>query len=154
MQVSWGSAYVKSMRLGATTFDGAKLDLMNGAGGAELSVLMGAANSSISGTVQDSKGPAANLMVVLLPADENPNPDSDDDEMGFNFQRIVGTAGDGSYSFDHIAPGSYRLVAVPENEMEISGNQVIDYEDQMETVTVGPNDKITKDLKRRDPTPQ
>ena len=46
VEVSWGNSYVKSVRLGATAFDGAKVDLMNGAGGAELSVLMGAANSS------------------------------------------------------------------------------------------------------------
>jgi len=145
VRVSWGTAYVKSVRLGATTFEGATLDLMNGAGGAELSVLMGAANSSISGTVQDAKGSAAGLMVILLPAEADE--DSED-------EKIAGTGADGTYSFDHVAPGSYRLVAVPENEMEISGSQVIGYEDQMESVTVGAKDKITKDLKRREPTPQ
>jgi len=106
---------------------------------------MGAANSSISGTVQDAKGSAAGLMVILLPAEADE--DSED-------EKIAGTGADGTYSFDHVAPGSYRLVAVPENEMEISGSQVIGYEDQMESVTVGAKDKITKDLKRREPTPQ
>jgi Carboxypeptidase regulatory-like domain len=150
VQVSWGAAYVKSVRLGATTFDGAKLDLMNGAGGAELSVLMGAANSSISGTVQDSKGPATNVVVVLLAADG----DSDDEEMDFSSSKYSGTGTDGNYSFDHVAPGNYHMVAVPENELEIRDHQVIGYDDQMESVTVGPKDKITKDLKRRESTPQ
>ena len=152
VQVSWGSDYIKSVRLGPTTTDGAMLDLMHGAGGADLSVLVGAANSSISGSVHDSKGPAANLMVVLLPPESDE--DSDDDEMEFGMQRFTGTGVDGTYSFDHVAPGSYRLVAVPENEMQMRGNQVIGYEDQMESVTVGPKDKVTKDLKRREPTPQ
>jgi hypothetical protein len=57
VMASWGSDYIKSVRLGATTTDGATLDLMRGSGGAELSVLMAAANSSISGTVQDSNRP-------------------------------------------------------------------------------------------------
>jgi hypothetical protein len=109
---------------------------------------------AISGTVQDSKGPAANLMVVLLPADRDADGDFDDEEMEFGMQKFVGTAGDGTYSIDHLPPGTYRLVAVPENEMDVRGNQVIGYEDQTETVTVGPKDKITKDLKRREPTPQ
>ena len=146
VQVSWGTAYVKSVRLGATTFDGAMLDLMNGSGGAELSVLMGAANGSISGTVQDSKGPAANLVVVLLPADRDA--DADDDDMDFGPTKYSGTGADGTYSFDHIAPGDYRIVAAPE------GIRVIDYEDQMETITVGANDKLTKDLKHVESAPQ
>jgi hypothetical protein len=150
--VSWGNDYVKSVRLGATTFDGAKLDLMNGSGGAELSVLMGAANGSISGTVQDSKGPAKDLMVVLLPA--NGDTDPDEEGMEYGLQKITGTGADGTYLIDHVAPGNYRIVAVPENEMEMQGNLVIGYEDQMESVIVGAKDKITKDLKRREPTPQ
>ena len=147
VQVSWGTAYVKSVRLGATTFDGPNVNLMNGSGGAELSVLMAAAKGSISGTVQGSNGPAAGLVVVLLPAEA-------EDGADYSVDKEAESGADGSYSFDHVAPGSYRLVAVPPNEMEITGDQVIGYEDQMETVTVGPNDKITKDLKRRDPTPQ
>jgi hypothetical protein len=116
VMVSWGSDYIRSVRLGSS--------------------------------------PAKDLMVVLLPADGGADADSDDEVMGFGFQKSVGTAGDGTYSFDHVAPGTYRLVAVPENEMERSGNQVIGYEDQMETVTVRPKDKVTKDLKRRGPTSQ
>jgi hypothetical protein len=111
VMVSWGSDYIRSVRLGSS--------------------------------------PAKDLMVVLLPADGDADADSDDEVMGFGFQKSVGTAGNGTYSFDHVAPGTYRLVAVPENEMEMSGNQVIGYEDQMETVTVRPKDKVTKDLKRR-----
>lgn len=151
VQVSWGSDYIKSVRLGSTTTDGATLDLMRGSSGAELSVLMAAANSSVSGTVQDAKGPAAGLMVVLVPAGE----EEDDEFMGFeDGAKYSETKPDGSYSIDHVAPGDYQIVAVPANEMRLQGNRVIGYEDQMESVTVGVKDKVTKDLKRRDPTPQ
>jgi hypothetical protein len=155
VQVSWGTDYIKSVRLGSTTTDGAALDLMRGSGGADLSVLMGAANSSISGTVQDSKGPAAGVIVVLVPAAHDADEETDDDFTGFDDNaKYSGTKPDGSYSFDHVAPGDYQIVAVPENEMSLQGNRVIGFEDQMESVTVGPKDKVTKDLKRREPTPQ
>ena len=150
VEVTWGTDYVKSVRLGATTFDGGKLDLMNGSGGAELSVLMGAANSTISGTVQNSKGPAAGMTVALFPADEDAD---DDDEMNFTTNEVT-TGADGAYSFLLIAPGTYRIVAVPENELEVRNHQAIGYEDQTETITVEAKDKITKDLKWHEPTPQ
>ena len=38
--------------------------------------------------------------------------------------------------------------------MSLQGNRVLGYEDQMESVTVGTKDKVTKDLKRRTPTSQ
>ena len=80
VMVSWGSDYIKSVRLGSTTTEGATLDLMRGSGGADLSVLMAAANSSISGTVQDAKGPAAGLTVVLVPDRSQDTGDDIDDE--------------------------------------------------------------------------
>jgi len=151
VMASWGSDYIKSVRLGATTTNGATLDLMHGSGGADLSVLMAAANGSISGTVQDAKGPAAGMMVVLVAAGE----ETDEELMNFGGGgEYSGTKPDGSYSFDHVAPGDYQIVAVPENELSLQGNRVIGYEDQMENVTVGAKDKVTKDLKRREPTPQ
>jgi hypothetical protein len=51
-------------------------------------------------------------------------------------------------------PESYKLVALPENEIAIEGNDVLGYEDQMVTIEVGTDEKVTKDLKRRPPTPQ
>ena len=61
-------------------------------------------------------------------------------------------AADGSYSFANVAPGSYKLVAVPESELEVQGNNVLGYEDQMESVQVGAQDKVIKDLKHRPST--
>jgi hypothetical protein len=47
--------------------------------------------------------------------------------MGFSSEPYAETAADGTYSIDHMAPGSYRIVAVPQNEMEVRGNQVPGY---------------------------
>jgi protocatechuate 3,4-dioxygenase beta subunit len=139
VQVSWGTSYVRSMRLGSTAIEGAVLDLRSGSGGADLTIVMGAANGSVSGTVTDESGHAAGLMVVL----------AGDDEDGIG-TRSTGTKADGSYSFDHLAPGDYHIVAVPESDMAMEGT----YEDQMESVKVRPKEKVTKDLKLRPPAVQ
>jgi len=44
---------------------GAKLDLRNGAGGAAMTILVGAATGEVSGTVRDEKGPVAQAPVTL-----------------------------------------------------------------------------------------
>jgi hypothetical protein len=144
VQVAWGTAYVKPMRLGSTSIEGPTLDLMRGAGGADLAVLMGAANSSISGTVQDANGSASDLIVVLTSGE-----DARDSQA-----RYTPIKADGTYSFDHLAPGSYLIAAVSGDDLAVQGNHVIGYEGQTETVRVGARDKVTKDLKRRSPTAQ
>lgn len=138
VQVSWGTSYVKSMRLGSTAIDGAVLDLSRGSSGADLSILMGAANSSVSGTVEGAGGHASDVIVVL----------AGEDEHGIGM-RYAGVGADGTYTFDHLAPGEYQIVAIPESDMAMQGNKVIGYEDQMESVKVGPKEKATKDLKQR-----
>jgi len=140
VRVSWGTAYVKSMRLGSVAIDGPLLDLSKGSGGADLSILMGAANGSLSGTVQNVGGDAAAVTVVLTV----------DGERGLDREnQYVEPSADGTYSFDHLAPGNYLIVAVPEDDMAIQGNKVLGFEDQMESVKVGPKEKVTKDLKLR-----
>lgn len=143
VRVSWGTSYVKSVRLGSTAIEGDVLDLSKGSGGADLSIVMGAANGSISGTVTDDGGSAADLTVVL----------TGEDEEGIG-NRYTGIRADGKYSFDHLAPGNYQLVAVPEDDLSMQGNKVPGYEDRMESVKVGPKEKVTKDLRRRPPTQQ
>lgn len=134
-------AYVKSMRLGSMEIDGAVLDLSNGSGGADLTLLLSAATGSISGTVQDDQGNAAGTVVVLTDATG---------ETDFDPRRT--TAGsDGSYTFANLPPGSFRLVAVQESDPEIQGDVVPGYENLMETVDIGAGEKVTKNLKRRMP---
>ena len=117
--------YAKSMRLGSTPIDGPVLDLSNGSGGADLTLLLSAATGSISGTVQ------AGTVVVLT---------------GFDDRKA--TAGpDGTYTIDHLPPGSYQIVAVSDTEPV----NLIGYENLMETVDVGPGEKVTKDLQVRTP---
>jgi hypothetical protein len=123
--------YVKSMRLGTTAIDGALLDLSNGSGGADLTLLLSAATGSVSGTVQ------AGTVVVLTEAGE---------ETGFDTRQA--TAGpDGTYTINNLPPGSYKLVAVSDAEPD----NLLGYENQMETVEVGTGEKVTKDLQRRTP---
>ena len=113
------------MRLGSTPIDGPVLDLSNGSGGADLTLLLSAATGSISGTVQ------AGTVVVLT---------------GFDDRKA--TAGpDGTYTIDHLPPGSYQIVAVWDTEPV----NLIGYENLMETVDVGPGEKVTKDLQVRTP---
>jgi hypothetical protein len=133
--------YVKSMRLGSTAIDGAILDLSNGSGPADLTLLLSAATGSTSGTVQDDRGTAAGTVVVLTEAGP---------ETGFDAQKA--TAGpDGTYTFANLPPGSYRLVAVEESNPAIRDNDVLGYDNLMETVEVQAGAKVTKDLKRRMP---
>jgi len=40
---------------------------------------------------------------------------------------------------------------VPENDLVVQGNTVLGYEDLMESVTVGAQEKVIKDLKRATP---
>jgi hypothetical protein len=134
-------AYVKSMRLGSTAIEGAILDLNNGSGGAGLSILLSAATGSISGTVQDDRGTAAGTVVVLTEAGP---------ETGFDTRKTTAGA-DGTYTFANLPPGSYRLVAVEESNPSIRENDVLGYDNLMETVEVQAGSKVTKDLKRRMP---
>ena len=138
VNAAWGTSYIKSTRLGAGVNDGNILDLRNGSGGSDLSLLMSAATGSVSGVVQTSGEGREGTMVVLTAAAE---------ETIFG-ARYAMPGVDGAYTIDGLPPGSYILVAVPESSA-IQGNTVPGYEDQMETVQVGAREKVTKDLKRR-----
>jgi hypothetical protein len=135
-------AYVKSMRLGSTVIEGAVLDLSNGSNATDLSLLLSASSGSISGTVQDDKGNAAGTVVVLVEAGP--------EETGFEARNATAGA-DGTYTIANLPPGSYKLVAVDESDPAILNNDVLGYENLMETVEVGVGEKVTKDLKRRMP---
>jgi len=128
VRLSWDTAYVKSMQLGSTTFDGSVLDLRNGAGKADLTLLVAAATGSISGAVRDDKGnAAADTQVSLVESDSEA-------ESPIRFST---TMSDGTYTFANLPPGSYKIAAGEPGELETNA----------ETVDLGDGDKVTKDLK-------
>jgi protocatechuate 3,4-dioxygenase beta subunit len=134
VNLRWGTTYIKSMRLGSTAFDGPNLDLSNGAGGAELTVRVAAARGSISGTVQGSSEQRAGLVVMLV------------QQFGDDTDVLSSPVKpDGSWSFDKLPPARYEIRAVPEKDVEYLAGQMDD--DETETVDLGADEKVTKDLK-------
>ena len=128
VHLSWNTAYVKSMRLGSRTVEGSLLDLTNGAGDADLTLVVAAATGSITGIVQDEKGKAAMGLQLVLSAS--------DPAVG-SLIRTTTTTADGTYIFINVPPGSYKIV---------SGEQ-----DNGEMVELRDGDKVTKDLKAPPP---
>ena len=138
--LSWDSAYVKAVRMGGTTTDGAVLDLSNGSGGADLALLLGTETGSVSGTVRDDQGKAMEARVFLAEDDDDPIP----------LSRGAVAKQDGTYSFENVAPGKYRLVAAPEEDLElIRVLGFVGYEDLMERIDVRAGDKAAVDLRLR-----
>jgi hypothetical protein len=140
--LSWDSAYVKSMRLGTTETDGDVLDLSNGAAGAELTLVLGTVVGSVSGTVHDDVGNAAESRVILAR-------DRGEDAI-FAFQSFK-TKADGTYSFPNVPPGSYKLLAVPEDDADLVLQRygLTEYNDVMNSVEINAGDKVPLDLELR-----
>jgi hypothetical protein len=136
--VMWqgGQGYVKSMRLGSAEIDGQILDLTAGAAGAALTVVISAQFGSISGTVQTDPQ-TAGLAVVLVAGGQG----------WMNFAE-VGTGG--SYSFDNVVPGEYKLTAISRSDLDTiqqDEDGLGTYAPVTETVTIRAGEKTTQDLK-------
>jgi len=138
--LSWGPAYVRSVRIGSTETEGDILDVRNGPAG-PVTIAVSSLMCRISGTVSGSSGPAANTRVALVPEAGS----------GRGFQSTMVKA-DGTYSFMALPPGIYKLAATDAdfnpNRYE-PGAALEDYEDVAETIELRPGEKITKDLKRK-----
>ena len=139
-RVIWagGRGFVKSMRLGQSEVSGSILDLGNGAAGAARTVVVGDKYGSLSGTVQTDGASTASLRVLMLP---------DGSEQGFQLG-VIGT--EGSYSFNNVIPGTYKLAAIAEadvNGVIQGGDEWDQYAPVTETVTIAASDKVTQDLK-------
>jgi len=138
--LSWGPAYVRSVRIGSTETEGDILDVRNGPAG-PITIAVSSLMCQVSGTVNDSNGPAANTRVVLVPEAGS----------GRSLQSASVKA-DGTYLFIALPPGKYTLAATDgdfnPNRYE-PGAALEDYEDVAETIDLRPGDKITKDLKRK-----
>jgi hypothetical protein len=140
--LSWDSAYVKSMRLGTTKTDGDVLDLSNGAGGAELTLELGTVVDSVAGTVHDDRGNAAEARVILA---------RDRGEDAIFASQSVRTKADGGYSFAKVPPGSYKLLAVPEDDADLvlQGYGLAEYNDVMNSVEIHAGETVALDLDLR-----
>jgi hypothetical protein len=136
ISISSEEAYVKSMRLGSVAIEGQVLDLSNGSNGADLSLLVSANMGSISGTVRAENGNATSAMVKVFYAEQ------DDAEQGNGVVRQTPAKADGTYRIDHLAPGTYSLIA-----SEIGDNAQA-YEDSAEIIELGAGAQLTRDLKK------
>jgi hypothetical protein len=130
------SLYVKSMSLGRTQFDGATLNLQAGAGGAQLTVRVATAKGAVRGVVSDDKGPVALTRVVLV------------QDTAYATARLTGSTPDGSYAFEGIAPGKYRLFVLDPGEL-ISTNEMVsaDFDDIATKIEVADRETVVKDLR-------
>jgi hypothetical protein len=142
-RVMWtgGRAYVKSVRLGSSELAGGILDLSNGVAG-PLTLVISAQYGSVSGTVDTGDAPATGFRVVLLP--------DSDESAGFMVTRHVPVRSDGSYSLDALPPGTYKMAAVAESELNDvlqGGEEWEAYGPVAETVTIRAGDKATQDLR-------
>lgn len=140
VSVSQDAVYVKSTRLGTKESDGDILDLLNGSGGADLTLVLSTAVGSITGTVRDDKGNPAEALVMLS---------RDLGEESLLVSRSTDTQPNGSYSFANLPPGKYRLAAFPHEDADLvlKPDGLAGFDDLMESVTVAPADKVSMDLK-------
>jgi uncharacterized protein (DUF2141 family) len=132
--------YVKSTRLGTTASDGDTLDLINGSGGADLTVVFSTAVGSISGTVRDDEGNPAEALVMLS---------RDLGEETILVSRSTDPQSNGSYSFANLPPGKYRIAAFPHEDADLvlRPDGLAGFDDLTESVEVAPAGKVSMDLK-------
>jgi hypothetical protein len=140
VSVSQDAVYVKSTRLGTTESDGDILDLLNGAGGADLTLVLSTAVGSISGTVRGDKGNPAEALVMLS---------RDLGEESILVSRSTDAQPNGSYSFANLPPGKYRVAAFQHEyaDLVLRPDGLAGFDDLMESFEVAPADKVSMDLK-------
>ncbi|HLK64397.1 MAG TPA: carboxypeptidase-like regulatory domain-containing protein [Bryobacteraceae bacterium] len=135
VELSWNNAYVKSVQLGSVQMEGRILDLLNGSGGAPVTVVASSAVAELSGVVRNGDDPAPAMRVQLIadPSDGRP------------YYGL--TKADGTYGISGIPPGKYKIAIAGSSEMPVAtGIGADDLEDAME-ISLAPGDKVTKDLK-------
>jgi len=144
LNLTWGPAYVKSVRLGDVETAGPILDVRNGANGAALTVVVSSNMCEVSGTVSDSNGPVADARVALVP----------DPDIGGN-SVVTASQANGAYKFSRVAPGKYRIAVVDADVTVMVNGRGDDslegYEEVTVTLDLQPGDKITQNLKPRPP---
>ena len=98
-----GELYLKSIAWGTKDVTESGIDLSTGAPNADLDVVVSANGGQIDGAVENDKGePAANAIVTLVPPGARRTR---------TFFKNVRAADDGHFTITGIAPGSYKLYA-------------------------------------------
>jgi hypothetical protein len=132
-------SFVKSARVGQTVSDGTELDLRNGIAGNALTITLSSAYATLSGVVNDDKGPAQGAVVILrTPADPN-------------FTTSTMSDAEGKYTIKNLIPRKYNLIVLDEAAvgMITSLANLDDFDDRVEAIELRPKDTLTKDLKYR-----
>jgi hypothetical protein len=141
LALSWMPAYIRAVRMGDTETEGDVLDLRNGSGG-PITIMVSSVTGEISGTVNDSHGPAAKARIAMV---------SDPPER-LQFPRVYMTDDNGVYTIRLLPPGKYKLIVIDDdanlNQLQ-PGRGLEDYDDIAVPVDVHAGDKLTKDLKRK-----
>ncbi len=137
------NAYLKSVRLDGVEVPDGKLDLSRGAQGSSLRIVVSRNGGQISGKLLDKSGEAVGAMpvMVLLVAD----PKDIDFERSSN--KMVE---DGTYRFQGIRPGKYRLLAF--DQFMLGGNPeyreaIMKLAAAAEEIEIKEGDRKVKDLK-------
>jgi len=112
-----GGTFVRAVRAEADALGrkpaaevvGTSLSLPAGASDLRLTLSLGVGAGALKGRVAAGEGASAqrHALVFLVPA----SPVSGDDPLRF---AVAAAGGDGTFAFEHVAPGSYRLLALPD----------------------------------------
>jgi hypothetical protein len=133
------SAYVRSMTLGPTNFDGAKLELAGGVSDAPLLVHVASSNCTVTGVVRDEKGPVAGVYVMIA-----------EESAANGAPRQTKSKDDGSYTMSNLAPGKYRLFVVDETETNwLSTVSLESFDEIAEKIEIHDGETVTRDLKQK-----
>lgn len=129
--------YVKSVQLGPAVMPADVVDLRRPPGADVLTVTLSTGVAQISGLVHDAKGPKAGAMLALIPA----TPDQ------FNRARFTTADAAGRYDFRGIPPGAYRLGRIDPRDRLLHLWGAALGERESVAVTMGPGDKLSRDLR-------
>jgi hypothetical protein len=138
-----GNVYVRSMSMGQTNFDGAKLELGAGAGDAPLVVHVASSKGVVNGVVRDDKGPLAGAHVVLA-----------EESLERGVSRMADSKEDGSYSIPNVTPGKYRIFVVDDADREELQVSLESFDEIAERIEIQDRETVTRDLKHRSRCPR
>lgn len=121
--LTWSGAYA----------DSPLLDLTNGAP-TGLTIHASSAVASLTGATE----PGASVILML----DGPG----------DLPRVTDANPSGAFSFHSVAPGNYRIVALPQAERDAFLDRASDYRDLTDSLTIAPRQKVNRNLQRRNLT--
>lgn len=131
--------YVRSLEIGEREFHDSILEIGGGPVQQQVLIELAPNGGEVSGIVRGEKGGVGGVLVLLLAQDGS-------------FSAVVAgahTSEDGSYVFQGIAPGKYKLLALNKNHSRlILSDEVFELDRNVtEEIEVGAGDRITQDLR-------